>query len=99
MSSPGLTPEQEAEAQQLASLIRQATDDDFLRLARLLVSKDERHTFGQTEFDVRDILLRSGARAYQTFLAKKKTATAAPASPAPAASRPPGSTAIDRAPR
>ena len=79
MSSTPLTPEQEAEAQQLAVLIRQATDEEFLRLARLLVSKDERHTFGQTEFDVRDLLLRAGAKAYQTFLAQKKTATKAPA--------------------
>jgi hypothetical protein len=42
--SPLLTPEQEADAQHLAALIRQAPDDEFLRLARLLVSKDERHT-------------------------------------------------------
>ncbi len=75
MSSTPLTPEQEADAQQLAALIRQATDDEFLRLARLLVSKDERHTFGQTEFDVRDIVLKAGAKAYQTFLGQKKTAT------------------------
>jgi parvulin-like peptidyl-prolyl isomerase len=99
MSSLLLTPEQEAEAQQLAGLIRQATDDDFLRLARLLVSTDERHTFGQTEFDARDLLLRAGARAYQTFLAKKKTAIEAPASPARAASKRPRSTATERAPR
>jgi parvulin-like peptidyl-prolyl isomerase len=79
MSSFSLTPEQEADAQQLAALIRAATDDDFLLLARTLVSKDEKHTFGQTEFDVRDILLKAGAKAYQTFLAQKKTATKAPA--------------------
>jgi hypothetical protein len=75
MSPPLLTPEQEAEAQHLAALIRQATDDEFLRLARLLVSKEERHTFGTTEFAVRDIVLHAGATAYQTFLAQKKTAT------------------------
>lgn len=79
MSSTPLSPEREAEAQQLADLIREATADDFRRLARLLVSKDEQHTFGQTEFDVRDILLKAGAKAYQTFLAQKKTATEAPA--------------------
>jgi parvulin-like peptidyl-prolyl isomerase len=78
MSTSLLTLEQEAEALQLAALIQQATTEDFLRLARTLVSKDERHTFGQTEFQVRDILLRAGAKAYQTFLAQKKTATEAP---------------------
>ncbi len=77
MSSTALSPEQEAEAQQLAALIKQATDDEFLRLARLLVATDERHTFGQTEFDVRDLLFRAGSQAYQVFLAQKKTATAA----------------------
>ena len=76
MSSPVLTPEQEADAHQLAALIRQATDEEFLRLARLLVSQDQRHTFGPTEFAVRDIVLKAGAQAYQTFLAQKKTATA-----------------------
>ena len=75
MSSQPLSAEQEAEAQELAALIKRATDDEFLRLARLLVSQDERHTFGQAEFDVRDIVLRAGALAYQAFLAQKKTAT------------------------
>lgn len=79
MSTTPLSPEQEAEARRLAELIRRATDDEFLRLARLLVSKDERHTFGQTEFEARDILLEAGAKAYRTFLAQKKTATKAPA--------------------
>jgi parvulin-like peptidyl-prolyl isomerase len=79
MSSYFLTPEQEAEAQKLAGLIREATNDDFLRVARLLVSKDERHLFGETEFAIRDILLRAGAKAYETFLLEKKTATKGPA--------------------
>jgi parvulin-like peptidyl-prolyl isomerase len=79
MSSSFLTPEQEADAQKLAGLIREATNDDFLRIARVLVSKDERHLFGETEFTVRDILLRAGAKAYETFLHEKKTATKGPA--------------------
>ena len=74
MSAP-LTPEQESQAHELAALMRKATEDEFLALARLLVSKDEAHTFGQTEFQARDILLRAGARAYEAFLAQKKTAT------------------------
>jgi hypothetical protein len=79
MSSTPLGPEREAEAQKLAALIRQATDDDFLQIARLLVSKDEKHLFGQTEFDLRDLVLKAGAKAYQTYLSQKKTATAGPA--------------------
>src|SRR5436190_1683436 len=72
MSSSELTPEQEADAQKLAALFREASQEDFLRIARLLVSKEERHLFGQTEFAIRDILLRVGAKAYEAFLAQKK---------------------------
>jgi parvulin-like peptidyl-prolyl isomerase len=70
-----LTAEQEAEAEVLAERIRQATADDFLQLARLLVGKPTREIFGQTEFQVRDILLRAGAKVYTEYLAEKKTAT------------------------
>jgi hypothetical protein len=77
VSTP-LSAEQEAQAQELAALIRQATDDDLLAMARLLVATDEKTTFGATEFRLRDLVLRAGARAYQTFLAQKKTATRGP---------------------
>ena len=86
-----LDPEREQQAQALAARIRAAVDDDILELARLLVSKSEAETFGQTEFEVRDIVHHLGAKALQTHLAEKKTATAAPASSAPRAARPPSS--------
>ena len=35
-------------------------DDDLLALARLLVSKEDRELFGDTEFQVRDIVHRIG---------------------------------------
>ncbi len=50
MASIPLTAEQEQQAQALATRIRQAVDADILQLARLLVSKPEHETFGQTEF-------------------------------------------------
>jgi hypothetical protein len=78
MSKTPLSPEREAAAQQLATLLREATTDEFLQLARLFVTRDEAHTFGQTEFDARDILFRAGAKAFQTFLDQKKTATGGP---------------------
>jgi hypothetical protein len=90
MPADELTPEQEGQAQELAALITNATAADVLRMARLLVAADEAHTFGQTEFQLRDLLLKAGAKAYEAFLAQKKTATAAPASPAPAAAKPLG---------
>jgi hypothetical protein len=73
-----LTPEQEAQAQDLATRITEAIATDVLRVARLLVSKDTRHTFGQTELQLRDLIHRAGAKALETSLAQKKTATTAP---------------------
>lgn len=87
MASVTLTPEQELEAQELATRIRQAVDGDILQLARLLVSKPEQETFGQTEFEVRDIVHHLGATAMQTHLSQKKTATAVAASSARTAAK------------
>src|SRR5258707_13393758 len=88
MSPVILSPEQEQQAEALAARLSAALDLDILQLARLLVSKPEHEVFGQTEFEVRDIVHHLGATALQTHLAEKKTATAAPASPAPTAARP-----------
>jgi hypothetical protein len=46
-------------------------------MAETLVGSDS--LFGQTEFAIRDILLRVGAKAYEQRLAQKKTATKGPA--------------------
>ena len=93
MPSLTLSPTQETEAQALAARIRQAVDAEVLRLARLLVSKAPPELFGPSEFDVRDLVLRLGATAYELYLAEKKTAMKAPVSPARTASRPPTSKA------
>jgi hypothetical protein len=50
-----------------------------LDMARLLVCKDTRHTFGQTELHLRDLLHKAGAKALEASLAQKKTATTDPA--------------------
>lgn len=92
MSAP-LTHPQEALAQELAQAIHQAAGDDILHIARLLVSADERHLFGNTEFKIRDLVLKIAAKAYNAHLAEKKTATTAAASPARTAIAPPPTTA------
>jgi parvulin-like peptidyl-prolyl isomerase len=74
MSGTALTREQENEAQLLAERIRQAAGDEFLQMARLLVSKKTNEIFGATEFEVRDILVRVGAKVYEEYLREKKTA-------------------------
>lgn len=70
---------QEAQARELAHALAEVAADDFLQLARTLVATDRSSLFGDTEFKVRDILLRVGAKAYQQLLEQKKTATKAPA--------------------
>ena len=71
-STQELTAEQEAEAQELATRITEAIAADVLRMARLLVCKDTRHTFGQTELQLRDLVHKAGAKALETSLAQKK---------------------------
>jgi hypothetical protein len=72
-----LTQEQEREAKLLEARIRAAIDQEIADLARLLVSKSESDLFGQSEFQVRDLVLRVGARAFEEHLREKKTATEA----------------------
>lgn len=70
MNQP-LSDELEAKAQELAGRIRKRADDDILALARLLVSKEDSEIFGDTEFEVRDIVHRIGAEAFEERLKKK----------------------------
>jgi parvulin-like peptidyl-prolyl isomerase len=76
-SSPrfSLSAEQEAEAQALAQRIHELAEQEFLDIARLLVSKPDGEIFGETEFQIRDIVLKAGAKALQEQLRQKKTAT------------------------
>ena len=69
---------QEAEARQLAEAIARAAADELLHLARTLVAAGPASLFGATEFQVRDLLLQVGAKAYEQHLAQKKSATTAP---------------------
>jgi hypothetical protein len=68
-----LSEEQECEAKLLEAKIRSAVEQEISDLARLLVSKSESELFGQTEFQVRDLVLRVGAKALQEHLRGKKT--------------------------
>ena len=87
--------EKEAEVQVLAHHIRELADEELVAIARLLVSKPEHETFGDTELELRAIVLKLGAKVLEEHLRLKKTATTAPASIVPPASKPPSSKAID----
>ena len=71
-SSPALTAEQEAEAQRLAETIAVKTKDELLRITRLLVSKKDHELFGETEFQVRDLVHKIGAQAIETAVNERK---------------------------
>jgi hypothetical protein len=73
-----LSEEQEREAKLLEAKIRVAVEQEIAALARLLVSKSENEVFGETEFQVRDLVLRVGVKAFQEHLREKKTAIEAP---------------------
>jgi hypothetical protein len=78
MTAHYLTEAQEREAKLLETKIRVAVDQEVADLARLLVSKSEGDLFGQTEFQIRDLVLRIGAQAFVEHLRGKKTAIEAP---------------------
>ncbi len=79
MPSAPLPPEKLAEARALAQAIREAPDADIEELARSLVATDDQHLFGDNEFRLRDLGHRIAAKALEQHLARKKTATRAPA--------------------
>jgi hypothetical protein len=80
MSSSPLTPEQVAAADRILHSLRQAVESDLRSLAELLASKPDGQLLGQTEFDVRDRVLKIGAKALETALnERKKGGTKAPA--------------------
>ena len=89
---PELTSEQRAEADRIHAAMLQTAEADLRELAELLATKDDTNTLGATEFAVRDIVLRVGAKAIETALEeRKKGGTTGPAAPAPTAPRPPSS--------
>lgn len=97
--SPTLTPEQKTESDRIFAALQQTAVDDLRALADLLATKDDSDTFGATEFTVRNIVLRVGAKAIQTALeGRKKGGIAAPPTPVPAATSPPASSAGEPSP-
>lgn len=79
MSWSHLTSEQADLAERIYQTLRQAADSDLRNLASLLASKPDRQLLGQTEYDVRDMVHKIGAKAFETALdERKKGGTKAP---------------------
>ena len=67
-----LTPEQELEAKFITDVLIGAMKVEAEKIGRLLASKQNRELFGQTEFQLRDMLLRLGARGIDAALEARK---------------------------
>jgi hypothetical protein len=61
LSQPVLSAEQQAEADLIYERIRGAFDAEARRLAELMASKETRHIFGETEYQIRDRVHSLGA--------------------------------------
>lgn len=79
MPSAPLTPENPAEIEDLAPAIREAVDAEIAELAAHLATTDDAHLFGDNEFRIRALAHKIAAKAVEQHLARKKTATTAPA--------------------
>lgn len=72
MDFTDLSPEQEAEAQRIEDNLKAAAAVEIKQMARLLASKDNAHLFGETEFQLRDMVHKIAARGLDTALNERK---------------------------
>ncbi len=94
MPRTDLTPDQQADADRIHAALLAAAATDLRELAEVLATKDDRTVLGATEFAVRDIVHRVGAKAIEAALAgRKKGGTTGPAGGARGAPRGPSSSA------
>lgn len=75
-----LTPEQQAMADEIEDVVGAKMRVELKNIARLLASKENHELFGETEFQLRDMLLNLGAQSLDAALeARKKKPTKGPA--------------------
>jgi hypothetical protein len=72
MSFEHLPEEQARRAEELYESLRAAADSDFRAIAELLTSKSDGQLFGATEFELREMVHRVGAKALQTAVTQRK---------------------------
>jgi hypothetical protein len=72
MSFNHLPEEQARRAEQLYESLKASTERDLRAVAELLATKPDDPLFGQTEFDLRDLVHRLGAQALQTAAEQRK---------------------------
>jgi hypothetical protein len=72
MSFAHLPEEQARRAEALYESLRAASDSDLRAMAELLATKPDSQLFGETEFQLRGMVHRFGARALQTAAQQRK---------------------------
>ena len=72
MSRFPLTPEQQDEVQRIERILMESVRNEIRSIAELLASKPDRQLLGQTEFEVRDLVHKIGAKAIETALDQRK---------------------------
>jgi hypothetical protein len=72
MSFAHLPEEQARRAEQLLESLKASAEHDLRAIAELLASKPDDQLFGQTEFQLRDLVHRLGAQALQTAAEQRK---------------------------
>jgi hypothetical protein len=60
------------EAQRVFEVARQAADDELWRMCCLMASKQNSELLGETEFQLRDMLLRVGAKALEAGVNERR---------------------------
>jgi hypothetical protein len=79
MAKTLLSPEKQAEVEDLARVIHEAVDAEISEIAANLAVTDDAHLFGDNEFRIRALAHRIAAKAIEQHLARKKTDTKVPA--------------------
>ena len=72
MTRSELTPEQRDDAQRIERILMESVRNDIRSIAELLASKPDRQLLGRTEFEVRDLVHKIGAKAIETALDERK---------------------------
>jgi len=72
MSFEHLPQDQALRAEELYASLRAASDSDLKAIAELLATKPDNQLFGATEFELRDLVHRFGAKALQTAATQRK---------------------------
>ena len=73
MASTPLSPEKQAEIENLARAIHEAVDGEIRELAANLATTEDAHLFGENEFQIRALAHKIAAKAIEQHLAQKKT--------------------------